>query len=375
MFGGRTSSSASMGAQGFIQKCDKNGNVNWFKTYGGKGQDLLYVVHNTSDGGFIGAGTTNSYGPNELAISYPYLVKINNQGNQVWQKLFIEHNQTGNFYDVKETPDHGFVAAGFLNANPYDPLFILKTNANGDSLWSKEFTRLQAEEQGSSIALGPSGEIAIAGLVFLDSTPWINYPTFTYLSSGGGLILQRTYTQIGSMPWTNNGNTWGFRYGRPVNFEKIIAVPAGFIVVMSSDLQPLAIQPACRTCGIALSVTVFKIDFQGNLKWNKSFKGLGKGVVFNDVILKPDGGLLISGGATDSTGNSNCWLLNTDANGNKTSESYTPINGTSSWAAGAFQKSNGYAIGIESQPLLVNRVGFFGFLSTDINGKIIDESK
>ena len=67
-------------------KLDANGNVTWQKTYGGSsGDDCAHSIQQTSDGGFIVAGATSSYG----AGSFDYWVlKLDANGNIIWQKTY-----------------------------------------------------------------------------------------------------------------------------------------------------------------------------------------------------------------------------------------------------------------------------------------------
>ena len=62
IFAGYTNGSNANAEQGFIQKCTKNGKVTWLKYYGDTLEDVFNAVHTTSDGGFIAAGSTSSFG-------------------------------------------------------------------------------------------------------------------------------------------------------------------------------------------------------------------------------------------------------------------------------------------------------------------------
>jgi ribosomal protein S11 len=66
-------------------KTDANGNVQWAKTYGGTSYDFAYSVQQTSDGGYIVAGGTNSFGAgNDDFI----LIKTDANGNVQWAKTY-----------------------------------------------------------------------------------------------------------------------------------------------------------------------------------------------------------------------------------------------------------------------------------------------
>ena len=368
VFGGFTNTSANKGEQGFIQKCNKNGTETWFQTYGGANQEIFNIVEPTSDGGFIAAGSS---GPSYYQDS-AYILKTDGQGIVLWQKYFPGNLLGAYFYDVKETPDHGFAAIGFCYAINENPLYIVRLDQNGDSLWTRKIVNSKHNFVGASVAIGPNGEIAIASSL-QDWSDNICYPYFTYLSPDStATILQKSYSSIGAIPWSNNGNTW--QYGASTNFEKIISQSDGFIFIMSTDVQALVGNPACIHCGNPLSITLFKIDFSGKLQWSHSYRDMGNIVVFNDAVSTQSGGLLISGGAVDSAGTNYCWLMNTDANGGRLSQYFIPIYGTKSWAVGAKNTGDTYNIGLTTVPLRTNRVGYFGFLTTDLNGKIIDRT-
>ncbi len=65
-------------------KTDENGVEQWNKTYGGANADYGYSTKQTSDGGYILAGQTNSFGSGAQA----YLVKANETGVEQWTKTF-----------------------------------------------------------------------------------------------------------------------------------------------------------------------------------------------------------------------------------------------------------------------------------------------
>ncbi|OGF68017.1 MAG: hypothetical protein A2Y62_20470 [Candidatus Fischerbacteria bacterium RBG_13_37_8] len=46
----------------WIVKLDSSGNISWQKTTGGSGYDWAHSIQETSDGGYIVAGYTTSYG-------------------------------------------------------------------------------------------------------------------------------------------------------------------------------------------------------------------------------------------------------------------------------------------------------------------------
>jgi hypothetical protein len=114
----------------FLIKTDANGNIIWAKTYGGGSYDYAYSVQQTSDGGYIVAGWTNSIGAGYSDI---FLIKTDANGNRIWAKTY-----GGGSYDyaysVQQTSDGGYIVAGeteSFGAGSGD-IFLIKTDANGN---------------------------------------------------------------------------------------------------------------------------------------------------------------------------------------------------------------------------------------------------
>ncbi|MEO0263611.1 MAG: hypothetical protein ABIM62_07835, partial [candidate division WOR-3 bacterium] len=62
----------------YIIKLDQNGNKVWEKTYGGSSDDWAKSIQNTSDGGYIVAGVTLSFGAGAEDF---YIIKLDQNGN------------------------------------------------------------------------------------------------------------------------------------------------------------------------------------------------------------------------------------------------------------------------------------------------------
>jgi hypothetical protein len=103
----------------------------WFaKTYGGTRDDRANFFQQTSDGGYILAGYTSSFGVDSSDI---FLIKTDANGNVVWAKTY---GGTGDdrAYSVQQTSDGGYIVTGFtysFGASLAD-IFLIKTDANGN---------------------------------------------------------------------------------------------------------------------------------------------------------------------------------------------------------------------------------------------------
>jgi hypothetical protein len=92
----------------YLIKTDSDGNLLWQKTFGGGNDDDSSSVQQTSDGGFIIAGYTDSFGARSGNV---YLIKTDPNGNLLWQKtLGGSGGERGN--SVQQTSDGGYIIAG-----------------------------------------------------------------------------------------------------------------------------------------------------------------------------------------------------------------------------------------------------------------------
>jgi hypothetical protein len=143
----------------FLIKTDANGNVQWAKTYGGTDDEGARFVQQTSDGGYIVAGTTGSFGPG----GYPlFLIKTDANGNVQWAKTYggIHWDEARS---VQQTSDGGYIVAGWVSsygAGNRD-FFLVKTDANGDIQWAKTYGGAGVDEVFSFQQTSDGGYIVV----------------------------------------------------------------------------------------------------------------------------------------------------------------------------------------------------------------------
>jgi len=110
------------------------GQVMFQKTYGGTGDDYGQCVLQTTDGGYIISGTTKSFGTGNDDY---YLIKTNAIGDTLWTRTYGTFNNEQECF-VSQTNDGGYIISG----NSYDTtgqcnFYLIKANSNGDTLWTK----------------------------------------------------------------------------------------------------------------------------------------------------------------------------------------------------------------------------------------------
>jgi hypothetical protein len=193
---GRTRSFGAGNFDIFLIKTDAEGNVQWAKTYGGAGDDWASSVQQTSDGGYILAGRTRSFGAGNLDV---FLIKTDADGNIIWAKTY---GGTGDdlAYSVQQTSDGGYIVAGetrSFGAGNND-VFLIKTDANGDVQWAKTYGGT-GNDVGWSVQQTSDGGYIVAGL------------TRSYGAGGEDIFLIKTDAD-GNLEWAKTyggtGNDW-----------------------------------------------------------------------------------------------------------------------------------------------------------------------
>jgi hypothetical protein len=138
------------GGDAWVVKVDANGNKTWQKTFGGTGDDILYLPQQTKDGGYVFSGQTTTHNDGDVkgfhGDSDAWVVRLDANGNLLWQKTLGSTQYEDNYCVVPET-DGGFLVAALTNGNDgdvsgnlggYDAWFV-KLNSTGSIVWQKTY--------------------------------------------------------------------------------------------------------------------------------------------------------------------------------------------------------------------------------------------
>ncbi len=149
----------SFGGDVWLIRTDADGDTLWTKTYGGTEYDRGYSVQECASGGFIIAGTTESFG---AGYSDVYLIRTNADGDTLWTKTY---GGTDRDYgrSVQECASGGFIIAGRTESfgAGYD-VYLIRTNADGAPLWTKTYGGTHYD-YGNSVQECAGGGFIIAG--------------------------------------------------------------------------------------------------------------------------------------------------------------------------------------------------------------------
>ena len=306
----------------------------WEKTYGDSlWGDQGHSVQQTTDGGYIITGTNKSFGNGQFDV---WLIKTDSQGDTLWTKTFGDSkNQRG--HSVQQTTDGGYIITGEFEYNPswgiwdYD-VYLIKTDSQGDTLWTKTFGG-SGSERGYSVQQTTDGGYIIAGVVadfgimntYLIKTDsqgnssWVK--TYSNNESQGWSVQQTIdggYIITGDFIVGTSSSVWLMKTDSQGNtlWTKTFGNGSGYSVQQTTDGGYILTGSTTSFGNGEKDVYLIKTDSQGNTLWTKTFGGIDKDAG-NSVKQTTDGGYIITGIYEDNNGsNEDVYLIKIDSQGN-----------------------------------------------------------
>jgi len=157
----------------WVINIDGDGNLIWQKTYGGSGDEFLYNIKSSGDGNYLMAGWTYS-NDGDVTSNHgdadAWLVKINDQGNIVWQQTYGGSHQDI-AYDATPVSDGGYIFCGGLVSMDGDAAdrttetftgWFVKINSAG-AIAGKVYLGGSAYDYGTVAVEAANGDFVFAG--------------------------------------------------------------------------------------------------------------------------------------------------------------------------------------------------------------------
>ncbi|MDY6839030.1 MAG: PKD domain-containing protein [Thermodesulfobacteriota bacterium] len=302
---GETSSFGAGNKDVWVAKLDPSASVIWEKTYGDTGDETACGVQQTSDGGYVVAGHTDSFSHSI------WVLKLHSDGAIVWQKTYGGWLETGATC-LQETSDGGYILAGdWDNGARSSDIWVLKLDSTGTVGWQKTYGTGQADSAVSLRQTSDDGYILAAnrddGLGNAHS--WV-----LKLGSSGTVDWSKTYSlgtisTVGSIQQTSDsgyivaGSTDFFGTGTEVDYWVLKLNPDGSIVWQkaygltdSTDEHAHAVQQTSDGGYIVVGdgITALRLDSNGARLWEKTYGGAGDDSI-RSVEQTRDGAYILAG--------------------------------------------------------------------------------
>ena len=268
----------------WLIKTDPNGNEEWNNAFGGNDDEEGYSVQQTTDGGYIIAGYTKSFGAGGTDV---YLIKTDSLGNQLWSKTF-GGSQDDEAYSVQQTSEGGYIIAGATSSSGAGSrdAWLIKTDPSGNAVWQKTQGGMSSDGARSVQQTSDGGFIL---------TGW----TYSYGPGYLGNAWLVKTDSLGSQEWNN------YFGGSDVD--------RGYSVQQTAD-GGYIISGYTTSSGAGLEdMLLVKTDSMGTVERMKTFGGSGRDYG-NFVQQTSDGGYIVVGYTLSfGAGGDDIYLVKTDA--------------------------------------------------------------
>jgi len=265
---------------GFLIKLNQSGDTIWCKEFEYFDLNKVDVVQ-SNDGSYALLGSTNSLGAGWSDIIF---TKVDQNGNEIVTKTYggIE-NDHGNSINI--TNDEGFIITGTVDTfNSYmQNLYIVRTNAHGDTLWTLNHGESGSSEDGQDGKQLLGGDFIATGHTITES----GYNVYLVrVSSSGNFLWSKTYESVES------------QFGKSI----IQTLDGGFAI-------------AGYGWNNNMDVYLIKTDEIGDTIWTRWYGGNYTDYVYS-LQQTPDNGFIISGCyQLTETPQIDAYLIKTDSNG------------------------------------------------------------
>jgi hypothetical protein len=290
---GKTDSFGNGSFDVYLIKTDGSGVEQWSQTYGGTGDDVGASVQQTSDGGYIIAGWTYSFGNGSSDV---YLIKTDGNGVEQWSQTYGGTNPDGG-KSVQQTSDGGYIICGYTGSFgvSYDA-YLIKTDGNGVEQWSQTFDGSGSFDSFSSVQQTTDGGYIMCG--YTD-----NYIDYYYNDDDVYLIKTDG----------NGVEQWNQTYGSGYYYEAGYSVDqttdGGYIIVGTLESPYIGTLPAGQ-------IILIKTDSNGDEQWYQYY-GISGYEYGKSVKQTTDGGYIMCGhrGSFFADNSEDVYLIKTDGNG------------------------------------------------------------
>jgi len=271
----------------WVLKLDSEGKIQWEKTYALLGWDEAASVSQTGDGGYIVVGDTRSAAFADADI---WILKLDSEGGVQWQKTYGGESDSDWAREVQSTSDGGYIVVGGTKsfAEGDADFWLLKLDSQGNIQWQKSYGGSDWEEAWS-ISQIPDGGYIVTG----------------YTESFG-----EGRSDVWVLKLDSEGNTqWQKTYGGDLKDRAHAIQP-------TSDEGYILAGWTFSFSAVQTDFWVLKLDSDGLIQWEKTYGGDGDDQA-HAIQQTSDSGYIVAGKTPSfGAGVGDVWVLKLDPQGN-----------------------------------------------------------
>lgn len=262
----------------YLLQLNTAGGLSWSKTFGGAGNEAAYSVteHIAGGGNYLITSQSDAFAGGDALV-----MTVSTGGGLLWSQAF--GGNSGDYpYSIIETSDGKFVTAGFTRSLPsgYESLHMMKiSDVTGDTLWTRGFDDAFNEGYAYDVKQTTDGGYILTG------ETWYQGPRDVYAVK---------MTSSGAITWKKS---------IPSGTGRSVVETSGGYVITGDE-----------TSGNG-DVFLTKIDNSGNMLWKKTYGTTGYDEGYQ-MKKTPDGGFVICGFTQPIGLPSSALLIRTDSDGN-----------------------------------------------------------
>ncbi|HHH49942.1 MAG TPA: hypothetical protein ENK52_03065, partial [Saprospiraceae bacterium] len=230
-----------------------------------------WAIQQTQDDGFIITGRTGDI--INIVDNDIFLLKTDVDGNELWSKTYGQ-NDLEQAFDLIQTQDGGYVIVGLsssFSGGPTD-VFFFKTDTEGNEIWQKKYGGLNVPDQANTVLESKDGNaLYLAGCYDCPRPP---------LDPGRHDCYIIKTDKFGNLSWSK---IFGDANTKEEAFD-MIELADGNLLVLGTIIHPNGNE----------DILLYKIDANGNVLFVKNFGGPSVEAA-RKIIASNDGNFLIGG--------------------------------------------------------------------------------
>jgi len=276
----------------WVVKLDAYGNLQWQKCLGGSANDIGYDIMQTVDGKYTLIGSTQSSDGNVtgfIGVQDAWVANLDTAGNLLWERC-LGSTSLDFGYGIMAGPDGGYIAS--IEANGHDGTLTGLGGGQSPNGYVLELSDTATMVQGKWIGSNSYGY----GSKTIDNNHFYLMSSLQYCTSNTAFQVQEFDTSFNQ---TGSTNTFG--YCGPYSYNYFVQPGGGTMITLGNGGGVLAgATDDASTYTLKGSIDAYVANF-GSHTWGKVYGGSGADF-FNGIVAMNDYDFIVAGYTSSNNG-------------------------------------------------------------------------